>query len=57
MKRVNVIISNEAHEVLLDWKKERGSHNLDEALDTLLKFTKERLVGKHTRIVRVEEGA
>ena len=39
MKRVNGMVSDEAKDVLVNWKKEKGFTTLDEALqDLLLEF-------------------
>ncbi len=36
MKRINVMVSDEAKQVLVDYQKKRGLPTLDEAMDKLL---------------------
>ena len=36
MKKVGVVISEEAHTILMDYKKARGFRLLDDALDSFL---------------------
>lgn len=40
MKKLNVTISDESHQVLTDFKEDNNIKNLDEALDELLKKEK-----------------
>ena len=37
MRKVGVVISDEAHTILTDYKKEKGFRLMDDALDALLK--------------------
>ena len=43
MKRINGMVSDDAKEVLVDWKKKRGFTTLDESLQDLLLEFRERM--------------